>query len=229
MSVPQKRRRASRGDGEQLREEIIIAAKKLLAQAASADDVPIRAVADAVGVTAPSIYLHFADKQELLAAVVADVFRELDEEMLSAGAGETSPLGRLRAYGLAYVHFAIAHPEHYRLAMLEPCPVPMAEVDRVLQSSAFAHFNATIVECIEAGIFAGADPLATTFDLWSAAHGVAGMLIVKGYLPFGTVDEFADRVLCAAALGHAARQLVGPDPTAADVTAWLAAQRSASS
>jgi AcrR family transcriptional regulator len=229
MSVPPKRRRASRGDGDQLREEIIIAAKKLLAQAASADDVPIRAVADAVGVTAPSIYLHFADKQELLAAVVADVFRELDEEMLSAGADETSPLGRLRAYGMAYVHFAIAHPEHYRLAMLEPCPVPMAEVDRVLESSAFAHFHATVLECIEAGIFAGADPLATTFDLWSAAHGVAGMLIVKGYLPFGTVDEFADRVLCAAALGHAARQLVGADPSPADVTAWLTAQRSASS
>lgn len=227
MTVPKKRRRASRGAGEQLREEIVIAAKKLLAQAARADDVSIRAVADAVGVTAPSIYLHFADKQELLAAVVADVFCELDQAMISAGTPETTPLGRLRAYGMAYVRFAVEHPEHYRLAMLEPCPVPNVEVDRVLESSAFAHFNATVVECIEAGIFPGADPLATTFDLWSAAHGVAGMLIVKGYLPFGTRDEFADRVLCAAALGHAARQLLGGDPEPEQVAAWLAAQHSA--
>ena len=46
-----KRRRASRGSGEQLREDIIVATKKLLAEAASSDDVSIRAVADAVGVT----------------------------------------------------------------------------------------------------------------------------------------------------------------------------------
>lgn len=224
MSVPKKRRRASRGEGEQLREEIVLAAKKLLAQS-RADDVSIRAVAQAVGVTAPSIYLHFSDKQDLLAAVVADVFRELDEEMLAAGADETTPLGRLRAYGLAYVRFAVEHAEHYRLAMLEPCPAPN-EVDQVLESSAFAHFNDTVVECIEAGIFPGADPMATTFDLWSAAHGVAGMLIVKGYLPFGTVEEFADRVLCAAALGHAARQMIGGVPTPDQVTAWVTEQRS---
>ena len=43
-------------------------------------------MADAVGVTAPSIYLHFADKQELLGAVVADVWTELDQEMETAGA-----------------------------------------------------------------------------------------------------------------------------------------------
>jgi hypothetical protein len=164
----------------------------------------------------------------LISAVVADVFRELDDAMQLAGSDESSPMGRLRAYGMAYVRFAVAHPEHYRLAMLDPCPKPSAVVDDVLASSAFAHFNQTVVDCIEAGIFAGADPLATTFDLWSAAHGVAGMLIVKSYLPFGAVEEFADRVLCAAALGHAARQFVGENPTPDEVTAWLATQRARS-
>jgi AcrR family transcriptional regulator len=229
MTLPKKRRRASRGSGEQLRDEIVIAAKKLLAQAEHADDVPIRAVADAVGVTAPSIYLHFADKQELLAAVVADVFRELDEEMVTAAQGEESPLGRLRAYGLAYVRFAVAHPEHYRLALLDPCPRPVPQIDDVIASAAFAHFHETVQECIDAGIFAGGNAREITFDLWSAAHGVAGLMIVKSYLPFGTVEEFADRALCAAALGHAARQLLGGDPTAADVEAWLAVQRPSSS
>ncbi len=219
-----KRRRAARGDGEQLRAEIVAAAKKLLAEGERADDVPIRAVADAVGVTAPSIYLHFADKQKLLDAVVADVFSELDDAMVTAGAKETTPLGRLEAFGMAYVRFAVEHPEHYRLALLDPCPGPNIEVDDVIASSAFAHFHGTVVECVEAGIFPGADPLATTFDLWSAAHGVAALLIAKPYLPFGTVEDFASRVLCAAAVGQAVRGLLGGDPTSAEITEWLAQQ-----
>jgi AcrR family transcriptional regulator len=202
----------------------VVAAKRLLAEADRADDVPIRAVAEAVGVTTPSIYLHFADKQELLGAVVADVFGELDAAMVAAAADETTPLGRLRAYGLAYVRFALDHPEHYRLAMLEPCPKPNVEVDEVLHSSAFSHMQATVEECIDAGIFRG-EPLAITFEMWAAAHGVAALMIAKPYLPFGAAEDFADRTLCAAAIGHAVRPLLGDDPTPVAMTEWLARQR----
>jgi AcrR family transcriptional regulator len=227
MAAPKtvRRRRAQRGSGEQLRTEIISAAKKLLAEASSADDVSMRAVADAVGVTSPSLYLHFADKDALLSAVVVDVFRELDDAMVAAGATEDTPLGRLRAFGIAYIRFAVEHPEHYRIALLDPCTTPNSEVDGVLHSSSFEHFHAVVIECIEAGIFTGANALDTTFDLWSAAHGVAGLLIAKPYLPFGTVEEFSDRVLCAAALGHAARGLFTEPPTPQTVVDWLAAQR----
>jgi AcrR family transcriptional regulator len=226
VSAPAVRRtRAKRGSGDLLRQEIVMAAKRLLANADRAEDVPIRAVADAVGVTTPSIYLHFADKQELLGAVVADVFGELDTAMVEAAAEEMTPLGRLRAFGLAYVRFALDHPEHYRLAMLEPCPEPNAEVDEVLHSAAFSHLQATVEECVDAGIFQG-DPLGITFEMWAVAHGVAALMIAKPYLPFGTAEDFADRTLCAAAVGHAARALVGDDNAPGAMTDWLARQRS---
>jgi AcrR family transcriptional regulator len=219
-----RRTRARRGSGELLREEIVTAAKRLLAEVDRADDMPVRAVADAVGVTPPSIYLHFADKQELLEAVVADVFRELDDAMIEAAAGQTAPLARLRAFGLAYVRFAIDHPEHYRLALLEPCPRPTVAIDEVLQSSAFSHLSSTVLECMAEGIFEG-DALPITLDMWAAAHGVAALLIAKPYLPFGDVEEFADRALCCAALGHAARPLVGAELTPAAIAEWLAGHR----
>ena len=222
VSTP-RRRRAQRGSGEQLRAEIIAAAKDLLASAARADDVSIRAVADAVGVTPPSIYLHFADKNELLAAVVADVFESLDAAMLEAADGIADPMERLRAFGMAYVHFALAFPEHYRLAAMDPCPMP--EVDRVLQSSGFEHLHQTVLECMAAGIFEQSDPLPVTLHMWSAAHGIASLLIAKPFLPWGDVDALIDRVLCSAALGHATRDLIGGDPTPADVTAWLREQK----
>lgn len=221
-----RRRRAQRGSGEQLREEIIAAAKKLLADAGRADDVSIRAVADAVGVTSPSIYLHFEDKTALLAAVVADVFADLDTAMLSAAEGLDEPLARLRAFGMAYVKFALAHPEQYRIAAMDPCPMP--GVDEVLASGAFVHFNQTVVDCMEAGIFAKGDPLPVTLELWSAAHGIASLMITKSFLPWGDTEAIVDHVLCAAALGRAAAGLIdtgGDHLEPADIRSWLAAQR----
>src|SRR5206468_2799771 len=108
--------------------------KDLLAESADTDAVSIRAVADAVGVTPPSIYLHFADKDALIEAVCADVFAELDAAMMTAGAQEEAPIRKLCAYGLAYVQFAIEHPEHYRLATMErhPAGEAMSTLDAVI-------------------------------------------------------------------------------------------------
>ena len=103
---PLKRRRAPRGSGEQLREEILDAATELLLETGHAKAVSIRSVAQRVGVTPPSIYLHFADKDALLDAVCARYFEQLDEEMQRVAAGQTSTIEVLRAQGLAYVRFA---------------------------------------------------------------------------------------------------------------------------
>lgn len=201
-SQPVRRPRSARGTGEQLRAEIIAAAKELLASVGRADDVSVRAVADAVGVTTPSIYLHFEDKDALMTAVVLDVFADLDEAMLAAAADETEPLSRLRAFGLAYVRFAVQHPEHYRLATMDPVDQPKEQIDEMLHEAVFVHFNETVVACLEQGVFVGDDALAISLELWTAAHGVAALLIAKPQLPWGDYEEFADRVLCAAALGH---------------------------
>ena len=228
MTRPSKtprRRRAQRGSGVQLRAEIIAATKQLLAAGGTADTITIRTVADTVGVTSPSIYLHFADKQQLLDAVVADVFGELDDAMVKAAADETTPLGKLRAYGHAYVQFAVAHPEHYRVAMLDPCVAPDAEADRVIISACFAHLRETVAECFAAGVFTAGDPLAVAFDCWAAVHGVAALLITKPDVPLGPPDEFTERSLAACALGHAAFGLLGGEATPERVTEWVREQR----
>lgn len=222
-----RRKRASRGSGEQLRAEIVAATKGLLAESANSDAVSIRMVADAVGVTAPSIYLHFADKDALIEAVVSDVFAELDVAMTAAGATVEHPLGKLRAYGLAYVRFAVEHPEHYRVATMERCPTEgtPGHLDNVLADAAFVHFMQTVSACMDAGIFAGDDPLPITLQLWATAHGIASLMIAKPFLPWGDVEAAADRVLCAAALGTAVTSMLGGNPAPEQITAWLDAQR----
>ena len=85
MSMPlTRRRRAPRGSGVRLRNEILDAATQLMLKTGEVKAVSIRAVAQRVGVTPPSIYLHFADKDALLDAVCARYFEQLDEQMQQA-------------------------------------------------------------------------------------------------------------------------------------------------
>jgi AcrR family transcriptional regulator len=220
MTAAQKpaRRRAPRGSGEQLRAEIITAVKDLLVEGSSVEAISIRAVAQRVGVTAPSIYRHFADRNALLDAVVSDVFEDLDAAMAVAVADVASPLDRCARLGMAYIHWALEHREQYRIAVMEPCIEPPS-VDEIIRDGAFTRLLTTVQECIDAGIFAG-EPLPIALDLWSAAHGLASLVIAKPYLPWGDVSEMALRVLASAAIGHAVIDRIG-SLEIADAVTWL--------
>jgi AcrR family transcriptional regulator len=113
-----RRVRAPRGSGERLRDEILDAATELLLETGHVRSVSIRSVAQRVGITPPSIYLHFADKDALMDAVCARYFEKLDLEMRRLATVHTSPVEALRAQGLAYVRFAVQTPELYRIATM---------------------------------------------------------------------------------------------------------------
>ncbi len=161
MSTPvrsaDRRRRAPRGSGEQLRDEILDAATELLLETGHAKAVSIRSVAQRVGVTPPSIYLHFADKDALLDAVCARYFEKLDEEMQRATVGQTTTLDVLRAQGQAYVQFALETPELYRIATMSEGR-PGSDVDIALNSSAFTHMRATVQALMDEGVYRRATP-----------------------------------------------------------------------
>jgi AcrR family transcriptional regulator len=214
------RRRAPRGQGELLRSQILDAAKKLLARTGDENAVSIRAVADLVGVTPPSIYLHFADKDELLDAVCGEVFADLGQAITAAGAAAPTPLERLCAYGHAYVRFALARPEHYRLAHMT-VKARAGSADKALLNEGFQRVAAAVQECMDAGLFAAGEPIPVTIELWAAAHGIASVLITKPWMVTGDVDQMADRVLRAAVIGRALNDRLG-DLDAAGVAAWIA-------
>ena len=218
---PRKRRRAPRGSGEQLRDEILDATTELVLETGHAKAVSIRSVAQRVGVTPPSIYLHFADKDALLDAVCARYFAKLDEEMQRVSADQPSTVEVLRAQGLAYVRFAMQTPELYRIATMGEGR-PGSDVDMTLNSSAFQHLRNSVELLIEQDIYPPGDPTVAALQLLTAAHGVAALLISKPYLPWGDVEEFADRTLSAACLGHIVLGLVEDDNTTPQQTVeWL--------
>jgi AcrR family transcriptional regulator len=208
-----KRRRAPRGSGEQLRDEILDATTDLLLLTGHAKDVSIRSVAQRVGVTPPSIYLHFTDKDALLDAVCARYFEKLDEEMQRMASqladGESSPVEVLRAQGLAYVRFAVKTPELYRIATMGEAR-PGSDIDVTMNNAAFRHLQKSVDTLMDDGIFPRGDSTTVALELWTAAHGVAAMLISRPHLPWGEAEEFADRVLRAICLGEVVAGAIGP-------------------
>ncbi len=217
--LTQKRRRAARGFGDQLHDEILDATTQLLLATGHAKDVSIRSVAQRVGVTPPSIYLHFADKDALLDAVCARYFEKLDEEMQRAARDEASVLEGLRAQGLAYVRFATETPELYRIATML-AGTQGSDVDTALTSSAFVHMRDSVQALMDEGVYPEGDATVYALELWSAGHGVASLLITKPYLPFGDAEAFTDRVLQAVCTGHIVAGIVG-DVTPEQRLDWL--------
>lgn len=172
------RRRSRRGQGDQLRREILGAVNRLLVEWGSAEKLTIRAVAQEVGVAAPSIYLHFSDKTELVWTALADKYAQLSAVMAAADeeAADAGPLARLRAQVHAYCRFAVENPGHYRL-MYE---VPQPEVD----ASRIGHHPARMVSgslrtavsrCADSGCVLAlpVEQLATT--LWGGLHGMVAL------------------------------------------------------
>src|ERR671912_579273 len=152
------------------RGEIRAAATRLLVETGDEEAVSIRAVAEAVGVTPPSIYLHFADKTELIFAVCEEQFRQLDAEMTAAEAGVDDPVEALRRRGRAYVRFGLGNAEAYRVLFMYKDHVPEGVDDQYLyRSETFNHLVESVQRCLDAGAFRPGDPLQISIGLWVAA------------------------------------------------------------
>jgi AcrR family transcriptional regulator len=91
--------------------EIIAAARELLEEQGH-EALSMRALADRLGIRAPSLYKHFASKEALEAALVALAF---EEQATSFEAALDTPDDPLAAIATAYRAYAHRHPHLYRL------------------------------------------------------------------------------------------------------------------
>jgi AcrR family transcriptional regulator len=203
-SFSARRTRARRGEGEKLREQILEVAERLLVETGDEEAVTIRAVADAVGVTPPSVYLHFTDKDELLFAICERHFAQLDRVTEEAAAGSADLLEALALRGKAYIRFGVEHPEQYRiLFMRKPSHTPEDfQVDRLRDAAAFNHLVEHVAKCVHAGLIEG-DPLMISLGLWATVHGLTSLLISKPDFPWPDLDLISGHVCRTAIRGLA--------------------------
>lgn len=195
-SAASRRPRLRKGEGRLLRDEILDSAERMLLETGSQDAVSIRAVADAVGVTPPSIYRHFGDKAELIFEVCARHFTALEQHIHQACAGIADPVEKLIALGRAYINFGVANPEPYRIMfMTRPDLAPKQfQGMELAESASFAMLMSCVQDCIDAGRFMPGytDAYRLSLGFWARVHGLTSLRVTKPGITWPDDPDFVD-------------------------------------
>jgi AcrR family transcriptional regulator len=190
------RQRARKGDGELLRKEILETTERLLVELGSEELVSIRVVADAVGVTPPSIYRHFEDKNHLMFEVCSLVFARLDDVLEAAMEGIDDPVEAMAARGRAYVRFGVEHPEQYRIMFMGHAQAAPDQWGEVITTGSFAHLMEGIQAVIGAGRMApDTDVFEMALHIWANIHGLTSLLVARPEFPWPELAPFVERHL----------------------------------
>jgi len=160
-----------------LRAALLAAAGKLIEKEGLAG-LSVRDAARRAGVSHNAPYRHFPDRDALLAALVEEGFGQLEKAL----AGRSG-----RELGEAYVRFALAHPQRFRLMFM----TRQAAATYERFAKAFA------------GVGAEADLAAAA--AWSLVHGLAHLVLDRH---LRNDEDFVRKVL------GAMRVAVGPQRSA---------------
>ncbi len=178
----------------------------------------LRAIARALGVTAPAIYNYYSRRDDLVTALVIDAFTSFGDAQIAAC--ESVPaddlVGRLNATGMAYRRWALANPQRFRLIFGTPIRGYIVPPDKVMPAATRA--LAPLVSVVEAlrvaGILrleesvpvapkrlrafadwkrGGVDVDIRSFSIailiWARAHGLVSLEVNGALPPFGPAPK----------------------------------------
>ena len=162
-----------------LRAELLDTAVDQLRESGT-DDLSLRALARAIGVSQTAPYRHFADKSELLAAMATRGYRDLYAALRAARerAG-SSPADQMLAVAYAYVDYAAANPQLFKL-MFGPAVQPAARYPELREASRETLFLVQeILQCgIDEGIYETDQDVTYLANAgWSGIYGLATLRI----------------------------------------------------
>jgi AcrR family transcriptional regulator len=193
-----RRPRNPQGQGGKLRADLIAAADRILARTGDVAGLSLRAVAREIGIATPSIYLHFADKDALVRAVLDARFAELGAAVRAAVLAADGPGAQLLAGCLAYCRFGMDQPNAYRV-LFGRAPRPDAPVDAAPDSSLGASTFDLLVQgvavCIRSGAAPEGDPLRIATGVWTALHGIVSLRGSLPNFPWPSLDQQVADVL----------------------------------
>lgn len=160
-----------------LRDALVQATESLLDEQ-GAEAFSLREVARRAGVSPAAPAHHFGDAAGLLTAVAEGGFAELTRALAAADGSSADAIAALRAQGVAYVRFAMAHPGRFRLMFRQG----KLRDEPGLHAQADAAFAVLVRGVCRA--FGVADPALlqpahwqALTGLWSLVHGYAHLAI----------------------------------------------------
>lgn len=159
-----------------LRNTLLAIATELLAED-GVQALSLRKMAQRAGVSHNAPYMHFPDKDAVLAAIAEEGFRLLAVDVESAISQANDNIRQqLIAASQAYVNFALNHSSHLQV-MFRPTDVAKyPHLVEVSQSSLNRLFD-LVKSGQEKGELKSADTHEMTKTIWAMVHGVAAISI----------------------------------------------------
>jgi AcrR family transcriptional regulator len=160
----------------------LVAAGLELARAGGPDAVVLREATRMVGVVPNAAYRHFADRDELLAAVCAAAMGELADRMAAGVARVPGEYGdpaaarlRLGAIGTAYLEFAHEEPGLFATAFAVPQQHDYSGSGDgpANDRSPLGQLRAALDELVDARVLDRRRRDGVEFPIWSTVHGLA--------------------------------------------------------
>jgi AcrR family transcriptional regulator len=171
----------------------LVAAGVELARAGGPNAVLLRAVSREAGVSHNAAYRHFANQEDLVAAVAEACMTKLGLLMIERSAKVTArgPVhrarARLNAIGRAYIDFARTEPGWFRTAFSSarahaaeglPPELPTADSAGVdPETNPYVQLNARLDELVEVGAITPLRRRGAEYAAWSAVHGISSLLL----------------------------------------------------
>jgi AcrR family transcriptional regulator len=162
-----------------LRQALLDAAETLLADSGP-DEISIRAVAKAVGVSHNAPYRHFESRDALLAGLAQRGFEHLVEAFSAGLEGITEPREKMMAVSKAYVGFAARNPSIY-LLMFNQVLNRLASPELKKASGA----SLKVVYDVVVELRGEADAEFHVRGAWAMVHGIA-LLLIEDRLLYGS-------------------------------------------
>ncbi|RDJ02970.1 TetR/AcrR family transcriptional regulator [Rhizobium grahamii] len=185
-----------------LHRAIVNAALEVLSESQSTE-FSLRELARRAGVSHNAPYKHFADKQELLAAVSAVGFEILAQRMADATEELDSPRERLAAMARAYVCGGVNNPALYRLMFGGYLTGQDSDRPAIERAAAYK-MKALVVDAISQGALGRLIPNTAANErkidgailvFWSQMHGLTLLLVDRLVGPGDAMRELSDSVL----------------------------------
>jgi AcrR family transcriptional regulator len=183
-------------DVADFRERLCEAAERLFAEKGH-EAVTMRQLALELGVSPMTPYRYFKDKDDILAAVRANGFDRFAEALEAAYEAPGGAREKGARVGEAYIDFAFANPQTYKLMfdLNQPHEQDYPELVRAA-TRARQTMSQYVKGLVEAGVLAG-DPEAIGQMFWAATHGVVVLALA------GKLGPDAEPKALASSLSHA--------------------------
>jgi AcrR family transcriptional regulator len=191
MSSTERSPRKPKGQGAERREEILAAALKLFTEH-GIDAVSTRDIAQAVGVSQPTLYAYFPSKDDIGRELHNRAFALLAQ---SLAGHRTQPIPQtddeIAALLRVYIDFGLEHPEMYQIAFMTVGPKTWHDphIDHggdmsPMAASTFGVLAGFIADAKASGLTVDVDAATLAQSVWASMHGLVSLLIAKPQFPW---------------------------------------------